>query len=331
MRHLRTAVAALLLLVAGTAAAEPTRLRSATQLGLTNLPPMIMEHERLVEKHARANGLGEIEVTWARLGAGEAFNDALLSGTIDFATVSVPTFLVSWDKTRGNYNIKGLGAFNALPLYLLVRDPKIQSIKDFTDKDRIALPGVQSSSHAIILEMEAERVWGEGQARRLDALTVSRAHPDAVAAFLSGSEITAHFSAPPFQQRELETPGVRKILSSRDVYGGPGTIGMVTALGRFCDANPKSCRSFLDALTDAVALIAADKRRAAEIYLAVSKVKDTVEQVQALLEAPDAVFDVTPRGTIKVAEFMHRIGTIKHRPESWRDLFFPFIHDRSGS
>jgi NitT/TauT family transport system substrate-binding protein len=328
---MRAALLVAILLAAGTAAAEPQRLRSATQLGLTNLPPMVMEHERLVEKHARAQGLGEIEMTWARLGAGEAFNDALISNTIDFATVSVPTFLVSWDKTRGNLNVKGLGAFNALPLYLLVRDPKIQSIKDFTEKDRIALPGVQSSSHAIILEMEAERVWGPGNARRLDGLTVSRAHPDAVAAFLSGSEITAHFSAPPFQNRELETPGVHRILSSRDVYGGPGTIGMVTATGRFCETNPKSCAVFLAALAEAIDLINTDKRHAAEIYLAVSKVKDTVEQVQALLEAPDTSFDVTPRGTMKVATFMHRIGTIKRQPESWKELFFPFIHDREGS
>jgi NitT/TauT family transport system substrate-binding protein len=322
---------ALLLATAATASAEPQILRSATQLGLTNLPVMVMEHERLVEQAARRRGLGAIEVTWARLGAGEAFNDALLSGSIDFATVSVPTFLVAWDKTLGNYNVKGLGAFNALPLFLLVRDPRISSIADFSDRDRIALPGVQSSSHAIILEMEAERVFGPGNARKLDGLTVSRSHPDAVAAFLDGGEITAHFSAPPFQNRELLEPGVHKILSSRDVYGGPGTIGVVTATGRFCDANPQSCAAFLDGLIAAVALINADKRRAAEIYLAVSQVKDTVEQAQRLLEAPDADFDVTPHGTMRVAAFMHRIGTLKHQPGSWRELFFAGIHDRPGS
>jgi NitT/TauT family transport system substrate-binding protein len=322
---------AALLAAAHAASAEPRQLRSATQLGLTNLPAMVMEHEHLVEQAAAARGLGVVTMTWARLGAGEAFNDALLSGTIDFATVSVPTFLVAWDKTLGNYNVKGLGAFNALPLYLLVRDPRIQSIADFTERDRIALPGVQSSSHAIILEMEAERVFGPGNARKLDGLTVSRAHPDAVAAFLGGTDITAHFSAPPFQNLELETPGVHRILSSRDVYGGPGTIGVITATGRFCDANPKSCAAFLDALIQAVALVNTDKRRAAEIYLAVSRVKDTVEHVQLLLEAPDTEFDVTPRGTMRVAAFMHRIGTLKHLPASWRDLFFPGVHDRPGS
>ena len=325
-------IAMALLLAANAAAAEPARLRSATQLGLTNLPLMIMEHEKLVEKAARKEGLGDIEMVWGRLGAGEAMNDALLSDSIDFASGSVPTFLVIWDKTFGNYNVKGIGAFTAMPLFLLVRDPNILSIKDFTDKDRIALPGVQSSSHAVILEMEAERVWGPGNARRLDPLTVSRGHPDAVAAFLSGSpEITAHFSAPPFQNMELEHAGVHRILSSRDVYEGPGTIGMTMATSRFCDANPKSCVAFFEAQRAALDLIHTDKRKAAEIYLEVSKVHDTAENIEKLLQGPQSDYDIAPQGIMKVAAFMHRIGTIKHLPSSWQEMFFPAARTLPGS
>jgi NitT/TauT family transport system substrate-binding protein len=31
------------------------------------------------------------------------------------------------------------------------------------------------------------------------------------------------------------------------------------------------------------------------------------------------------------AEFMHRIGSLKNMPESWKDLFFENVHDRPGS
>jgi NitT/TauT family transport system substrate-binding protein len=311
--------------------AEPSRLRAATQLGLTNLPMMVMEHEKFVEKRAKADGLGDVEMVWTRVGAGEAMTDALLSGAIEFASGSVPTFMVIWDKTLGNYKVKGIGAFTAMPLYLLVRDPKIKSIADLTDKDRIALPGVQSSTHAIILEMEAERLFGPGNARKFDALTVSRSHTDALAAFLSGApEITAHFSAPPFQNIELEHAGVHRILSSRDVYGGPGTIGMTLATSRFCDPNPKSCLAFFEAQKDALDLIHKDKRKAAEIYLEISKVKDSVENIEKLLQVPDTDYDITPRGMMKVAGFMNRIGTIKHMPASWQEMFFPFAQNLSG-
>lgn len=311
--------------------AETTRIRAATQLALTNLALMVMEREKLVEKRARQNGLGEVETSWIRLASGEVMNDALLSGTIDFATGSVPTFLVAWDKTYANFKVKGIGAFTALPLLLLVRDPNIRSIRDFTDKDRIALPGVQSSTHAIVLEMEAEKVFGPGNARKLDPLTVSRAHPDAVAAFLSGaSEITAHFSAPPFQNMELQRPGVRQILSSRDVYDGPGTIGMTMATSRFCDDNPKTCQTFLEAQIDALDIIRNDKRKAAEIYLEISKIRDSIDNVEQIVSGPPSDYDATPHGMMKVAHFMHGIGTIKHEPASWKDLFFPWIHDRPG-
>lgn len=312
--------------------AEPTRLRVATQLALTNVPMMVMEHEKLVEKYAKEAGLGDVEMVWSRVGAGEAMTDALLSGAIDFGSASVPTFLVVWDKTFGNYNVKGIGAYTAMPLFLLVRDPKIQSIADFTEKDRIALPGVQSSSHSIILQMEAEKIFGPGNARKLDSLTVSRSHPDATAAFLSGApEITAHFSAPPFQNIELAREGVHKILSSRDVYGGPGTIGMTLATSRFCDPNPKSCGAFFAAQKEALDIIHKDKHKVAEIYLQISKVKDTVDNIEKLLQVEDVDYDITPRGIMKVAGFMHRIGTIKHEPKSWQEMFFPYARDLQGN
>ena len=35
--------------------------------------------------------------------------------------------------------------------------------------------------------------------------------------------------------------------------------------------------------------------------------------------------------TLNVAEFMNKVGTIKPEAGSWKDLFFPEIHDASGS
>ena len=34
---------------------------------------------------------------------------------------------------------------------------------------------------------------------------------------------------------------------------------------------------------------------------------------------------------MKYAEFMQRVGAIKEKAGSWKDLFFPEIHDKSGS
>ena len=116
-----------------------------------------------------------------------------------------------WALTKGTANIMGLGAFNAVPLVLVTRNANVKTIVDFSEKDRIALPGVLNSTQAIVLQMAAEKLWGPGQHKRLDALTISRGHPDALAALLAdGNEITAHFAAPPYDRMALAAPGVRR-------------------------------------------------------------------------------------------------------------------------
>ena len=49
-------------------------------------------------------------------------------------------------------------------------------------------------------------------------------HPDGMAAFLSKRDVTAHFTSPPFMYRELEQPGIHRIMSSDDVDGRPDHV-----------------------------------------------------------------------------------------------------------
>lgn len=87
--------------------------------------------------------------------------------------------------------------------------------------------------------MASEQLWGEGEHARLEDITVTLPHPDATAAILSGgTEITAHFTSPPFQQQQLQNPNARRVLSSYDVLGGPGTAVVLWATSAYRDANP---------------------------------------------------------------------------------------------
>src|SRR5437879_830561 len=89
----------------------------------------------------------------------------------------------------------------ALPV---TRNPNVKTISDFRDGDRIALPAVKVSAQAVLLQMAAEQAFGAGQQNRLDPLTVTMSHPDAMQALLSGqSEVNAHFGSPPFQYQEV--------------------------------------------------------------------------------------------------------------------------------
>jgi NitT/TauT family transport system substrate-binding protein len=51
----------------------------------------------------------------------------------------------------------------------------------------------------------------------------------------------------------------------------------------------------------------------------------------ATLNDPKNLTTMTPQNTLKYAQFMHDIGSLKNRAGSWKDLFFPEIHDLPGN
>jgi NitT/TauT family transport system substrate-binding protein len=57
----------------------------------------------------------------------------------------------------------------------------------------------------------------------------------------------------------------------------------------------------------------------------------TVQEIADVLSDPHVKFTTTPENVMKYADFMHRIGSIKNQPASWKDLFFPEIHGAPGS
>ena len=50
-----------------------------------------------------------------------------------------------------------------------------------------------------------------------------------------------------------------------------------------------------------------------------------------MITDPLGRFTMTPLNTMKLIEFMYRTGTIKIKPDSWKDLFFPAIHGLHGN
>jgi len=331
-KHLsRSAMIATFAAVAFTAHAEMAELKVAQQYGISYLPLMIMEEQKLIEKYAKAAGV-DVTVGWARFAGGNVMNDALLSNSLQFASGGVGPLLTLWSRTKGNLDVKAVGAINSMPLYLNTSSPNIKSLKDFTEKDKIALPAVKVSIQAVTLQMAAEKAFGPGQQNKLDSLTVSMSHPDAQTALLSGgSEVNAHFSSPPFQYQQLAKPGIHTVLNSYEVLGGPATFNVVWTTTKFKNENPKLYDSFVKAMEEATGIINRDKRAAAETYLRLSKDKSSTEDILKMLNDPNIVYTQTPQNVMKYADFMTKIGSIKVKPDTWKDLFFPNVHNLSGS
>ena len=315
------------------ASAEVSQLRISRGFGVHFLPLYVMEAKGLLQEQAAARGLGDIRVEFLLVDGGNNINDAILAGAIDIASTGTGGFLTLWAKAKGSPKLEviGLGGSASGGMTMTSRNPAMKSLRDVTEKDRIAVPGIKTSLGAIILQMAVAKEFGDKNYARLDHLTVGVPYPDAVAAMLSGkSEITAHVASPPFSYMELDSPSIHKVFNSVDLLGHVTTI-MAFTTERFRSANPKLTASFVAALEEAVEFIAANKPEAAQIYARASRVKSPEAEILRIINDPDVRFTRVPEGIMIYANFMHRVGVLKVKPATWKDVFVSELHGLPGN
>jgi len=146
------------------------------------------------------------------------------------------------------------------------------------------------------------------------------------------NEINSHYSVAPYFNYELATPGVHMVLNSYDTLGGPTTNGVMIMSKKFRDANPKVSRAVYEALDEAEGFINKNAQDAAQIYVKETNEKrNTPAQLAKIISDPDNVWTVTPQQSMTYASFMHKVGTMKRLPSSWKDLYMPEAHELKGS
>jgi NitT/TauT family transport system substrate-binding protein len=328
-----------------TSVASPFILRSALaqevsnvlllmQHGLPYLPQMVMNEQKLVEKHAAKAGLPNVKAEYRQLAGTSGLIDALLAGQMHGGGVGVPALVTLWNRTAGTaQEVRALCAVQSMPYVLVTNNKAVKTLRDFTDKDKIALPAVKVSAQAVCLQMAAAKEWGDAEYAKLDHLTISRAHPEAATAVLTGNnEINSHYASAPFYQYELEAPGIHQVLKSYDTLGGPTTNGVMMMAKSFHDQNPKIAGAIYAALEEAHAFINANPGDAAEIYIkATNEKRADRTRMTAMVKDPDNVWTTTPQNAMRFASFMHKVGSVKKLAGDWKDMFLPEAHGLKGS
>jgi NitT/TauT family transport system substrate-binding protein len=315
-------------------AQEASSITLISQHGLPYLPLMVMEEQRLVEKHAEKLGVPGLKTDYRTLGGTQSLVDALIAGTMHFGIAGVPGLATLWDKTVGTaHEVRGLSAAQAMPFLLVTNRGEIKTIKDFKEGDKIAVPGIKNSNQAICLQMAAAKEWGQAQYARLDPYTITLPHPDAAIAIISKStELTAHYGVSPFQNYEVAAPGTHVVLKSYDTLGGQTTNGVMFMAKKFRDANPKVTAAVYAALSEASDFINKQPRQSAEIYIRkTSEKRSGAAELEKMISDPDNAWTTTPQNAMRYVEFMHKVGTLKKLPGDWRDLFMPESQGLAGS
>ena len=244
-------LAALALLVALSAAVtssvhaedKVSEFRVGRQPGLIYLPLYVMEDQNLLPKHCvqRGHRTDQSCAGRSRQRLGDQRNLVERQCRCRLRRRSITPLLTMWDKTRGAQKVKAISSLSNSILYLNSNDPKLKSLRDFTDQDRIALSGVGFSMQSTLLQMAAGQAFGEGKEKQLDTLTVSMPHPEGLAALLSGKIISAHFTTSPFQNIELRDSRIHRILTSTDILGGYAPAVLVFTTQGVYDAHIRIC------------------------------------------------------------------------------------------
>lgn len=316
----------------GMAMANEGTIGVAYQNGLTYFPILLMEANKTYEAHATKLGIKDPKANYSRMSGPGAINDALLTKSVHFASVGPPSLGLLYDKTNGGY--KTVASLSYMPLFLNTNSPRIKSLDDIKEGDKIALPTVKTSIGAVMLQMAVAQKYGIENYAKLDKYTTSMSHPDGMTALMSGkTEINLHFTSPPFQYQELDDGkgSVRTIVNSYDVTGGKSTFVLQVGNVKFVEENPLTYKAFSGALEESINWINNNKIDAAKKYIELSKTKESLNDVLAQLTDKDIEFNPAPRGLMKIAQFQKDIGTIKTVPKSWKDYTFSNLHNKAGS
>lgn len=320
------------MLAASLASHAEGKISIAQQFGIGYLILDVVRDQQLIEKYGKQQGL-DVQVERASISGSTGMNEALLAGAVDVVSAGVPPLLTLWDRTRGKQNVKAVAALGSLPNYLLSNSPTVKTIRDLSDKDRIAVPAAGVGFQSRTLQIETARVFGKDDYKRFDNISVSLPHPEATAALIGGaSEINAHFSSAPFYYQALTgNKNVHKLISSYDILGGPATFNVLYTTQKFHDENPKTYKAFYAALVEAAQLIKTDKPKAADIFIRVQKTRLASELVRKIVEDPENDFTVSPYRTFVSAEELQKLGVIKNKAASWKDYFFEEAYAQPGS
>lgn len=313
--------------------AETGEVRIAQLFGVTYLPAYVVYEKQLIQKHAQRLGIPAPKVTPQKLTSGPVANDALISGNVDIAMGGITVLMTLWDRTQGKQNIKGFGVMCESPIYLLTADPKIKSLKDFGESDRIAVSAVKVTMQAIFLQMAAAKEFGWENRGRFDPMTTSMSHPESVGALRSGKlEVKNYAAILPYNLEVLKAPHVRQLMTSYDVLGSNHSLNAFWGTEKWVKENPKTYEAVMAAFDEAVSLIEKEPADAARTYIKwESATTPEAEIVDIIKNKKDIQFTMTPKRLMDFADIMNKVGLVKQKPAAWTDMFFDGLHKRPGS
>lgn len=301
--------AAVLLPLYGCAGTEkPKEINIAEQYGIAYAPLQVMREQKLLEKE-----LPGVKINWKQYGGPTPIREAMLAGEVDFGFMGSAPVLIGIDNGMEWKYATGI-SFNQVAL--VTDRPEINSIRDFSDTDRIAILSPGSTQH-ILLCIASDQVFGDPN--KFDNQIVSLSHPDAMDALIADTEISAHFSTPPYLDKELEH-GMKIIATGEEIMGQPFTFITGVAMESFYEKSPAEYDAIIRALNTATDYINNNMDEAVAMLAPIYDVDEATLKKQMTYNG--TIYSGELTGIDKLADEMYRIGMLKN-PIRYEDAVFP--------
>jgi NitT/TauT family transport system substrate-binding protein len=298
-------------------APAPSKITIAYQFGVGYAPLMIIKQQRLLEK-----AYPGLQVEWKQLASGTPITDGIIKGDIQIGAMGTGPMLVGW--ARG-INWKVIAPLDEADLWLMARDRSIRTIADLRGK-RIATPTATSIQAVALRKMAQVKL---GNARALDSSLISMDHPDGMQALLSG-QIDAHFTSPPYQWQELGR-GAHVVGRSYGYFGAHSFLVTVVTQ-KFYDEYTAFSNRYYRLVKQSIDLLNKRPKVAAGILAREDSTDATAAQFRTWITRKKSLtYTTRPRGLMRTAGFMNKIGLLGKVPNSWRELVFPPVYPTKGS
>ncbi len=312
-------VLALLASACGTSTASsgssdaPSSFTIVYQPGLGSVTFITLKLQKTLDKQ-----FPQTHIQWKIVNSGSAVREAVLSNQGQLGSLGISPFLVGWDK---GMDWKVLLATSRSDTWLVAKNPRIKTLKDFGPNDKIGIVA-PDAQQAIVLRKAAQQQLGNAHA--LDKNIVAIGSADGQQALLAG-QIAANFAGSPFQESEVAAGG-HIVLHSTQPFGPVGA-GLIVLPQSFYNQYPAFSKTVYKDLLAASAYVADHHDEAAQ-YLAQdagSGGKSSAAQFKSLLDSKYLFFETAPSGLIAYASFMQSIGLTSKVPGSVNDLELPTV------
>lgn len=300
-------LAGVLLATGGCGKKEQESIGIAEQFGIAYAPLQIMKEKKILEEK-----LPGVEINWKQFGGPTGIREGMVNGEIDFGFMGVSPVLIGIDNGMEWRYAAGLSSNEVA---VVTSREGVKSLRDLTEKDRIAILSPACTQHVLLCMLAEQQL---GAAHALDSRLVSMNHPDSVNALLSGTEITAHVSTPPYISQETEG-GASVIATGEEIMGEPFTFISCVAMEAFYEEHREYYDAFQEALQESVDYINENREEAVRLLAPVYGISEA--QLEEQMGYNGTIYSTELNGVGNFSRRMQEMGFIS-RDRPMEELVF---------